>query len=100
MHSDKQEWPGLRVSAAAWRDGEGNVISLPAPARHGDVIVYMVDKLGYPKPIYDGPRYTSGFVLTDGRFVDRREAKQVAWAANQILVDRTLHDDLYTENLW
>ena len=72
------------------------VYSLPRPARHIDVIVYLVEVLKFPKPISRG----QGFITNSGRFVNRLEALIIAKVANQILPGRGLRPQLYSEDLW
>lgn len=42
---------------------------------------------------------TQGFVTQDGRFVDRREAKRIAYRAGQ-LIRETHPTDLFSEDVW
>jgi hypothetical protein len=70
----------LRVVRAAIMDDRGGIHSVPKPGRHHDVIREMV-KRGHPKPI---PNLNQGFVLSDGRFVNRKAAAQVARKAGQL----------------
>ncbi len=74
-------------------------ISAPPPARHPTL---MHPFFGYhPKPI--GPS-EQGFLTSTGRYVDRREAKQIVIASNQPRVADTPTWDslpeLYSEDLW
>lgn len=74
--------------AAVWFDG--NVYSLPPPARHPDIVRHFGG--------FGGPS-RMGFVTGDNLFVDRQEAMKVAISAGQLLApsDKPL---LYTEDLW
>lgn len=83
--------PKLEVVAAAIKDN-GIVYSVPAPARHHDVMKVMKD-LGCKRPI-DG---VQGFLLSDGSFVNRSLAAQVAVRANQCYIKR---GELFSEDLW
>jgi hypothetical protein len=86
--------------AAIWH--RGRVYSVARPGRHHDVIRSMADA-GF------GPEAMShqGFVTDAGRFVDRREAMQIAVAADQLI---PLEQDgvpmkrtspvLYSEDVW
>jgi hypothetical protein len=82
------------IVAAAIRDHDGTVYSVPRPGRHHHVIRLMVEA-GRPKPITG----EQGFVLEDGRFVNREEGAQMALASGQI---EELHwpPDLFSEDLW
>lgn len=72
----------------------GIVASLPAPARHGDVLNKLFD---FNQAIVTGNR--EGFLTSAGRFVNRRDAAALALAAGQ--VDKLIvAPDLYSEDLW
>lgn len=88
--------PAVRVLQAAIRAG-GAVHALAPPARHHTIIHQLAEQgfrgLSHP----DG----QGFVLSDGRFVDRQTAYRVAVAAGQ-LANGAGHVPgmLFTEDLW
>ena len=63
-----------------------------------DVMVHMVDDLGYSRPIKQ--ENLQGFVTEDGVFLDRVQAHRVASHAKQILPGRGKRRELYTEDLW
>ena len=86
-----------RVVAAAINHNDSGVIhSLPAPARHNDVIGKRASE-GYPWPI----RGTQGFVLDDGTFVMRRAALVVAERAGQLIRTPTAPaHGLFSEDVW
>jgi hypothetical protein len=72
----------------------GIVASLPAPARHGDVLRKLFD---FKDTVIPGER--QGFLTSAGRFVNRRDAAVLALAAGQ--VDKLMSaPDLYSEDLW
>ncbi|TRD03832.1 hypothetical protein FJV76_14450 [Mesorhizobium sp. WSM4303] len=72
----------------------GIIASLPAPARHGDVLRKLQD---FNPLIIRGER--QGFLTDAGRFVNRRDAAVIALAAGQI--DKLMSaPDLYSEDLW
>ena len=81
-----------RVKAAAIRDNTGAVHTLPAPARHNEIIKSMFPKVD--------PEDERGFLLSDGRFVDRVKAKRIAEAAGQLLPDASTLPKLYSEDVW
>lgn len=82
----------LSVVAAAIRDHDGTVYSLPAPKRHAHVIWHMAD-LGIKTPITG----KQGFVTSEGGFVGREEAAMIALHAGQIDGHRR---ELFSEDLW
>lgn len=72
----------------------GIVASLPAPARHGDVLRKLSD---FNPIIVRGDQ--QGFLTSAGRYVNRRDAAVLALAAGQ--VDKLIAaPDLYSEDLW
>jgi hypothetical protein len=83
------------ISCAAIRAPDGKVYSVPKPGRHYHVILLMAS-LGMPTPI----RGEQGFLLSDGRFVGREEAKLVAEAAGQMLPGRGKLTELFSEDIW
>lgn len=74
---------------------EGVTISLPRPARHGEVLICVNMLL---PDVYQG-RETQGFVTSEGRFVNRVQAFQLAWKEKQIISDRT-GPELFSEDVW
>jgi hypothetical protein len=86
----------LRVDCAAIKGDDGNVYSLPRPARHHDVIQHMRDK-GYTGFV-SGDR--QGFLLSDGRFTWRRPALRVAERAGQLIQKTAPAHLLFSEDLW
>lgn len=83
--------PEERIVAAAIKRDDV-VYTLPAPARHNDVIRMMVEQ-GVPPPI----SHKQGFVTSAGRFVDRTEAADIAYEAKQIPAFVNL---LMSEDVW
>lgn len=82
----------LEVEAAAIKC-QDTIVSLPPPARHHNCIHEAVERGIYEK------RCPQGFVLSDGRFVERSEALEVAIKADQI--DEGDADGiLMSEDLW
>lgn len=72
----------------------GVIASLPAPARHGDVLNKLHDFNSLPLP-----PDTQGFLTSAGRYVNRRDAAKIALEAGQVA---TLEapPQLYSEDLW
>ena len=83
------------ITAAAVQQEDGSVVSLPPPARHGDVLRQMHDLGGLP-----GSEKEQGFVTSSGRFVDRYEAYRIAVRADQIIRAGDFQPQLYSEDLW
>ncbi len=87
-----------RIEAAAilW---EGQIYTLPRPARHGDLFKANCEVVNgvVRGKILGGEQ---GFVTNKGRFVDRKEGCQIAHAANQIIRQTGGPNTLYTEDLW
>jgi len=80
-----------KIVAAAIKDPEGKVWSLPAPARHENVIRLMCSK---------GARAldsNEGFLTDEGVFVDRLKAASIARAAGQV---KRPVDVLASTDLW
>ena len=74
------------IEAAAIKRASGEVVSLPAPARHCDIICHIAAPYKPGKPtiiLADGG--VQGFVTNTGRFVTREEAYTIAKEAGQIL---------------
>lgn len=88
MSDDAKE----RIVAVAVRH-KGLVVMLPQPARHADVLrpLFAITKEHVQAD-------DQGFLTSSGRFVERREATRVAFAAGQIAVPRC--GDLFSEDLW
>jgi len=82
------------VASAIAYDGE--IYSLPAPARHVDVMKHMIG-LGIVDLI---PPDDQGFVTSTGRFVTRQEAANLAVAACQITETKFQPGILFSEDLW
>lgn len=84
--------------------------TVPRPARHGDVLKFILDV----HPSLDAVLgETQGFITTggawEGRFVDRFEARKIADAAGQIIASRIgpdgvpykfQHSQLFSEDVW
>jgi hypothetical protein len=83
------------VVAAAIKE-DGTVFALPAPARHHDIIHFMVHKYQVAPPV----RGKQGFLLSDGSFVDRVVAKVYADCHGQILTGMGQRRELFSEDLW
>ena len=85
-----------RIIAAAIHRG-GIVCSMPAPARHASIINAAVRDLGLEPPFVG----EQGFLTSVGRFVNRKEAKFIAFNAGQIRAGaNTSNPELFSEDLW
>lgn len=83
-----------RIVAAALRY-EGQVYSLPPPARHHSVCQMMSDLGLGPETMRD-----QGFITDSGRYVSRSDALIIATAANQLLRKTFPTDLLFSEDVW
>lgn len=75
---------------------EGLIFSVERPARHHDVLALMSTR---------GVKGTAGksvqgFLTDSGHFVDRKEAKRIARAAEQLLPRASASDSLFSEDVW
>ncbi len=86
----------LRIVACAIRAADGSVFSLPAPARHHDVIRLMNEH----NQEATGPDITQGFLLSNGKFCRRKPAKAIAERAGQLLKRAKDLPELYSEDVW
>lgn len=85
-----------RIECAALLTEADEVISLPRPARHHDVVLHMV-KSGYTEEQI--ARSEQGFTTDTLDFVRRPPAKRIAARAGQLL--RETHPiELFSEDLW
>jgi len=87
-----------QVDRAAIQTDEGNIFSVARPGRHHDVI-REIRESGY-KGAVGGER--QGFVLSDGRFVTRKEALQVAIETKQVeyYMCHAPMVGLFSEDIW
>lgn len=88
--------PPLLIVRAAIRGDFNGIHSVPQPGRHCDVIRDMRES-GYDGSVH-GDR--QGFLLSDGSFVTRRDAMQIAINAGQLVGGRSISSTLTTEDLW
>jgi hypothetical protein len=84
------------IVTAALRCEDGIVYCLDAPARHHDVIRRLASTGVITAVIASCEQ---GFLTSDGRFVDRREAKRIAFTAGQ-LKQETHPTELFSEDVW
>lgn len=84
------------VRAAIW--WQNAVWSVEKPGRHGDVIRLMA-----ARPDHDlAHTHSQGFLTSEGRYVGRETAFQIATAAGQIIKKTGNPGDttLYSEDVW
>lgn len=84
-----------RIVAAAMQY-EGVTLSLPQPARHAQVMhsaVYFMTDVQIAAAC-------QGFITSEGRFVNRVQARQIAFMAGQEPKSTGGDRDLYSEDLW
>lgn len=86
---------GVTIVAVAIRHENGSVATMPKPNRHGDVIHAMVSN-GHSKPV----KGEQGFLLSNGEFVGRKFALRLARENGQLLLNRGLRSELYSEDIW
>ena len=87
-----------KIVAAALRTKAGLVVSLPAPARHHNIIFYMISE-GYIKDEVLASDH--GFLTNDGGWVRRQLALRIAKEAGQLLAEPIApHAGLFSEDLW
>ena len=84
-----------RIVAAAIQY-EGVTFSLPQPARHAQVM-HSLDLLMTPEQMASA---CQGFITSEGRFVNRVQARQIAFIAGQDpkTTGNAIH--LFSEDLW
>ena len=72
------------------------VWSLPSPNRHHDVIDLIYERR------QDGKMVTGeqGFLDSEGKFLDRKEALHVAVEADQLIRKTFPENELFSEDLW
>lgn len=84
------------VSCAIRTVVDGVIHSLPRPARHHHILHAMI---GLDRSLSE-----QGFVTSDGTFVDRPTAMEIALAAAQVKRRKGLTDydgpELFSEDLW
>jgi hypothetical protein len=84
----------ITIKAAAILTKAGKVYTSPAPKRHFDIIIAMTKK-GYPTT-----KVQRGFLTSEGKYVNRRQARVIAENANQLLPNNFGLKELYTEDVW
>lgn len=87
----------IRIVCAALRHTEtGEIIWLPAPARHHNLFREIPDYVASD----EFAKYEQGFLTNADDFVDRVEAKRIAREANQLLDRASKLKYLFSEDLW
>ena len=84
----------MMVAVAALRLPGGEILTLPRPARHSDLLRILRRRPGRPPA-----GVIQAFLDEKGDFLDRREAARVALEAGQIGALRW-PPNLYSEDLW
>ncbi len=75
---------------------EKQIYTLPRPARHNDIIAYLI-KLGFPKQVRN--LGIQGFITHKNVFVNREEASEIA-LKNMQCFSLIAPPNLYSEDLW
>lgn len=70
-------------------------ISMPAPLRHHH-IAHKMYQCGLPVEA----QREQGFITSAGRYVDRKEAFCIAFAAQQLIMKTNPLDTLFSEDVW
>ena len=90
----------MEMIVAAAIQVQGVTLSLPKPARHGQVL-HAADAIGFGS---EQLAYAcQGFLTSEGRFVNRVQAKQLAHMARQPQLRSATERhprDLFSEDLW
>ncbi len=73
---------------------DGTMWTLPPPYRHGDIIFILAGR-GHKTPI----KGEQGFVLNDGKFINREDALKLARDNGQLLKEHN-PKYLFSEDLW
>jgi hypothetical protein len=88
------------VAAAIRRKSDGQVFSLPKPARHGAVMAMLgtveTEHDGTKWALYDGEQ---GFVDEHGTFYNRKQARAHAYRCGQH-TEELIGSILTSEDLW
>lgn len=85
------------IEMAAMIDLQGVIHVLPRPNRH-----WHISQVGMKfRGVDNFHHWKSGFVTNTGRYVGRKEAREIALAAGQIKDDETYQPDtLFSEDVW
>lgn len=81
----------MKIVAAATMY-QGVVHFMPAPHRHH----HILHKMSFPASL----ECEQGFLTSEGKFVDRVEAKRIAIATGQEMLRQSYSRDLFSEDLW
>lgn len=74
----------------------GSLWTLPKPARHCDILTYMIE-CGVSTPIAGDDQ---GFITDEIKFIDRKQAVSHAKACGQIVEPKFQQNALFSEDLW
>jgi hypothetical protein len=89
----------LLIDCAAIRLDDGQIFSVPKPGRHHTVIA-KIRAAGVTLPVGGDDR--QGFLLNDGKFVNRKDALHIALAAGQVQYEKCHAPwvGLFSEDVW
>lgn len=82
-----------RITHVAIEADDGTLFFLSPPHRHSDVLLEM------QRAKYSAHKSTQGFLTSHDRFVDRKEALDIARGAHQLIKPTELKQ-LYSEDIW
>jgi hypothetical protein len=84
----------MKIVAAAIKHGD-LIVTMPAPARHADII-HRVHKVDIAMAV----DCRQGFLTDAGQFVDRIRAKEIVVTTRQLTIRDTHRFELFSEDLW
>lgn len=87
-----------KIVAAAVKTNDGVIHFIPKPARHPDIVHALHRARNPERPIIEA-RGEQGFITSDGQFVDRKIAGQIA-IRNKQISKLEFPPLLYSEDLW
>lgn len=89
---DQQRLVGVAIMAGDL------TISLQAPSRHSDIIRGLAEQGIRVRGV--SLKANQGFITSDGMFVSRRLARDIAYAANQLKRPVQVGMELTSEDVW
>lgn len=86
-----------KIVGVAFLLPSGLLCTLPAPNRHHNLIRCLTEH-GCKTPVTKN--VTQGFVLDNGMFIGREDARKLAEKNGQLLETAGDHDILFSEDVW
>jgi hypothetical protein len=102
MFSEREPGDVERVETAAIYLADGRVFTTPRPGRHLDVVQEVIAALGRDEWHAVEEHHQQGFVTSEGYFVGREAAWQLAEEAGQLLdcAPTGPRGTLFSEDIW